>query len=259
MRTISELKRDTRQQIKEKILKILLCMLGYIVLSYVIEYLLLELSGYFTMGEGYSEALLEAAASEETLMAFMEDPLKYIPEPVITPAAAVLMAVLALFYLILDAGLEKLALDASRKVPFGFKTLLDAFNFPIKVLIIQLFRTALMVAGLLCFVVPGLVFHYQYRFALMILYDDPKKGAFRCLMESHRLTRGRKIDLFVLDMTFIGWMLLSSLISMFFFPVLDLWLTPYRKMTFAAHYNDLIGHRTQKAEETINPEENDHE
>lgn len=48
--------------------------------------------------------------------------------------------------------------------------------------------------------------------------------------------RGHKWELFVLDLSFLGWMLLSAL----FAPV-SIWLDPYRAITNANYYNRLVG------------------
>ena len=48
--------------------------------------------------------------------------------------------------------------------------------------------------------------------------------------------RGHKWELFVLDLSFLGWMLLSAM----FAPV-TIWLDPYRTITNANYYNRLVG------------------
>ncbi|MCI9677584.1 MAG: DUF975 family protein, partial [Oscillospiraceae bacterium] len=46
-------------------------------------------------------------------------------------------------------------------------------------------------------------------------------------------TRGMKWELFVLDLSFFGWMLLSSLT----FGLLNLWITPYMTLCDLAYYD----------------------
>ena len=88
----------------------------------------------------------------------------------------------------------------------------------------------------LLLVVPGIIAAYRYRQALYLLLDHPEKSAWQCLRESAALMRGHKWELFVLDLSFLGWMLLSAL----FAPV-SIWLDPYRAITNANYYNRLVG------------------
>lgn len=88
----------------------------------------------------------------------------------------------------------------------------------------------------LLLVVPGIIAAYRYRQALYLLLDHPEKSAWQCLRESAAVMRGHKWELFVLDLSFLGWMLLSAL----FAPV-SIWLDPYRAITNANYYNRLVG------------------
>ena len=90
----------------------------------------------------------------------------------------------------------------------------------------------------LLLVVPGIVAAYRYRQALYLLLDHPEKSAWQCLRESSALMSGHKWELFVLDLSFLGWALLSAM----FAPV-SIWLDPYRAITNAGFYNRLIAAR----------------
>lgn len=59
------------------------------------------------------------------------------------------------------------------------------------------------------FALPVLIKHYSYRMTPWILADNPGIGYRRALKLSMRLTRGMKWELFVLDLSFIGWFLLG--------------------------------------------------
>ncbi|MCR5040524.1 MAG: DUF975 family protein [Clostridia bacterium] len=75
----------------------------------------------------------------------------------------------------------------------------------------------------LLFIVPGIVKSYAYSMAFYVKVDHPEYGWKQCLDESKRLTNGHKGELFVLDLSFIGWILVSCLLcglGMF-------WVDPY--------------------------------
>ena len=88
----------------------------------------------------------------------------------------------------------------------------------------------------LLFVIPGIVKMYAYSMAYYIKLDHPDYGWKACIDESRQLMDGHKWEKFVLDLSFLGWMLLSAL----FAPV-SIWLDPYRAITNANYYNRLVG------------------
>ena len=62
----------------------------------------------------------------------------------------------------------------------------------------------------LLFVIPGIIAAYRYRFAEFDLYENPGIGVMEAIDMSKRQTRGYKSQLFVLDLSYFGWMLLAS-------------------------------------------------
>lgn len=87
----------------------------------------------------------------------------------------------------------------------------------------------------LLFVVPGIVKSYSYSMMFFVIAENPKIGAMKAMDISKILTQGHKADLFVLDMSFLGWAFLSSLVSGLGF----IWLCPYENMTKLQAYYDL--------------------
>ena len=61
----------------------------------------------------------------------------------------------------------------------------------------------------------------------------PVKEAFRV---SQKMMKGHKWELFVLDLSFLGWMLVQWLLSPF-----AIWLRPYQSLTYANYYRMLRG------------------
>ena len=75
----------------------------------------------------------------------------------------------------------------------------------------------------LLFIIPGIVKAYAYSMAYYIANEHPEYDWKACLDESQRLTRGHKLDLFVLDLSFIGWYIVGSLCL----GIGVLWVAPY--------------------------------
>ncbi|MBQ5749054.1 MAG: DUF975 family protein, partial [Oscillospiraceae bacterium] len=84
----------------------------------------------------------------------------------------------------------------------------------------------------LLFVIPGIVKYYSYSMAMMILAENKGKSARECINESKQLTNGHKGELFVLDLSFIGWILLGSVT----FGIAFIWVTPYMIATTTNAY-----------------------
>lgn len=63
----------------------------------------------------------------------------------------------------------------------------------------------------LLFIIPGIVKGYSYSMSLYVLADNKGKSARECIAESKAMMEGHKMELFVLDLSFIGWYLLCSL------------------------------------------------
>ena len=74
---------------------------------------------------------------------------------------------------------------------------------------------------------------------LYLLLDHPEMSAMDCIRESKRIMSGNKGQLFVLDLSFIGWWILAGI------PIVGLfvrvWVVPYTQMTYALYYTTLTG------------------
>ena len=68
--------------------------------------------------------------------------------------------------------------------------------------------------------------------SMYILAENKEKPALECINESKSLTYGYKMDLFVLSLSFIGWILLSVIT----FGIALIWILPYMNATFANAY-----------------------
>ena len=62
--------------------------------------------------------------------------------------------------------------------------------------------------SLLC-IIPGIIKSYSYRMVPYILADDPTIGGRDAITLSRKMMDGQKWNAFLLDLSFIGWLLLS--------------------------------------------------
>ena len=84
------------------------------------------------------------------------------------------------------------------------------------------------------FVIPGIVATYRYRFAYYNILTDSSLSAGEAIRLSCQQTAGMKGDLFVLDLSFLGWAILSWLT----FGLLNIWLMPYMTLSDLAYFED---------------------
>ncbi len=88
----------------------------------------------------------------------------------------------------------------------------------------------------LLLIVPGIIKRYSYRMAPYILADRPELSGTEVLTLSRQMMNGHKWRTFVLDLSFIGWNILSALT----FGLLGLfYVNPYRQCTNAELYWEL--------------------
>ena len=84
----------------------------------------------------------------------------------------------------------------------------------------------------LLLIIPGIIKSYAYRMVPYILADNPNIGAREAITLSNEMTKGHKFNMFVLDLSFIGWYLLGSLAL----GVGVLFVMPYENATNAELY-----------------------
>lgn len=88
----------------------------------------------------------------------------------------------------------------------------------------------------LLFVIPGIIKSFSYAMVPYILADDPSLSAREAITLSRKMMNGNKWKLFVLDLSFIGWIILS----VFTLGILGIfYVNPYIYSTYAEFYNTL--------------------
>lgn len=116
--------------------------------------------------------------------------------------------------------------------------------------LLGLLTTIFVMLWSMLFIIPGIVKSYAYSFAFYIKADHPDYDWQQCIEESKRLTQGHKGELFVLDLSFIGWVIVGSLCL----GVGMLWVDPYMGLTKVNFYNDLVANDLGSAD-YIRPED----
>ena len=102
----------------------------------------------------------------------------------------------------------------------------------------MLWRGVLNFLWYLLLIIPGIIKFYAYRMVPYILADNPNIGYKRAIELSEKMTAGQKMDMFILDLSFIGWYLLGAIA----FGVGEFFVMPYSNATNAELYLVLRQH-----------------
>ena len=90
--------------------------------------------------------------------------------------------------------------------------------------------------GYIVLIIPGIYLSYSFRMVEYILADDPTMNPMEALRKSREMMKGNCWKAFVLDLSFLGWLILNA----FTFGILGIfYLTPYMRQTNAGLYNAL--------------------
>jgi uncharacterized membrane protein len=84
----------------------------------------------------------------------------------------------------------------------------------------------------LLLIVPGIIKGYAYSMVPYILSDNPQMDYSQAIQLSQEMTMGHKFDMFVLDLSFIGWYLLGALLC----GLGGVFVNPYYHATHAELY-----------------------
>lgn len=189
------------------------------------------LGGVSTSGSIEIEFRQQTQVSEEVLMEMM-------PYILLGVAASIISSLF--LGNVISMGYKRFCLNLTYQTDAGFEDIFSQFREGryLPTVKLQALRELIIFAWSLLFLIPGIIAGYSYSMASYIQIDHPYLSASQCLTASKRLMDGRKIDLFVLQLSFIGWSILSS----FTFGIGGLFLTPYQETAEAAFYRDLTDH-----------------
>ncbi len=137
---------------------------------------------------------------------------------------------------ILEVGGRKYFIELSRgKSEISY--LLNYFNkkYYQNIITALLFRGIYIFLWSLLLIIPGIIKMYEYRFVPYILAEEPGLDHNRALNISREMTAGQKMEIFVLDLSFLGWFLLGAL----FFGIGVLFVQPYYDAVNAELYQKL--------------------
>ncbi|NCB51151.1 MAG: DUF975 family protein [Clostridia bacterium] len=241
------LKADAKAAIHESKTSPYLTAFIFVLIVYVLGLLQSNIAGIAVNYDSYINAL------ETGNYSYLYDVIQQRPRGM----ASIIDMLLSLMSAMIGIGFTIFTLNVSRRLDNSVGNLFDGFgnffrfvwlNILIALLITMWSLTFIILAALavyynhtaifLLFMLAGavlaLIAAYRYRQAVYILIDNPKMRPIDCIRKSKEMMRGHKAELFMLDLSFLGWVLLTII------PFVSIYVYPYTQTTFAGYYDSLL-------------------
>lgn len=120
----------------------------------------------------------------------------------------------------------------------GFK------NDPLKSVVLHFMTSLFTILWTLLFIIPGIVKAYAYSMNFYLLHREPKLTAMEAIDKSKRITMGYKGDLFMLDLSYLGWYILG----IFTLGILWLWIIPKHRTARILYFDEIYIQRVTSQE-----------
>lgn len=151
-----------------------------------------------------------------------------------SPMQPFLPILVSLLTSVLYAGYYSYCMGIYRREEMPLSSLADGLGIIGQLIWCEILMGIKVFLWSLLFFFPGIIAAYRYRFAVYNLLSDPSLSALQAIALSCRQTNGMKFDLFVLDLSFIGWSILTALT----FGILSIWTLPYTTLSDLGYYNE---------------------
>lgn len=192
----------------------------------------------------------------------------------------IIMVIVGIVGVLLSIGYTRIALQVHRREPVPMESLLEGFQIPGRAIGLRLLRSLLMLMWTYAILIPAIILlsipitpldrmtesdhwfvmymvvllivavavstavSYRYWGATFILLDHPDYTVRECIRAATEMTRGHRMELFLLDLSLLPWNLLCILTA----GILYIWKMPYIAAVYAGAYEELDRQYQQKKE-----------
>ena len=137
----------------------------------------------------------------------------------------------------LSVGVAIFSLSISRGGQAKLNQIFEGFNNFGRSLAAYLLALLFTLLWSLLLIIPGIIASLAYSQTYYILADDQKISAREAIKKSKKMMMGNKRKLFLLILSFLGWLILSLLTL----GIGLIWLLPYMNISMAKFYEDIKG------------------
>ena len=139
-------------------------------------------------------------------------------------------------YIIIFAQLHVYKKMSSSPSPVPISDFTDGFNNWARAILAGLWETLWTFLWMLLFIIPGIVKHYAYSQTKFLVTEYPELSVTKAMKVSMTITRGNKANLFVMELSFLGWAILAMIPC----GLGLIWLVPYVSMTKTNAYHSML-------------------
>ena len=218
----AQLKADAKSSLKGKYGQIIIMYLIYFVITFAIGLVMgfiMELLGF---------------DMTETNVAVVNNTLKVTFGGTAEMVQSILSFVVTAIF---SLGIVSFYLKVSRNEEVTYKELFSKKSLWLLFIGVSIMTSIFTFLWTLLLIIPGIIAAYKYSMVNYIMVDNPELGVMGAIRKSKEIMQGHKMDLFVLQLSFLGWALLGVLT----FGILYIWLVPYMSVTTANFYNQIKG------------------
>lgn len=144
--------------------------------------------------------------------------------------------IVALILLPMAWGVTITFLNVSRGGEVDLGNLTIGYKDFSRIFLTTLLKNVYILLWTLLLIVPGIIKSYSYAMTDFIMKDDPEIKYDKAIVRSMDMMKGHKMDLFLLDLSFIGWAILCIITL----GIGIIFLSPYMLTTRAHFYENLL-------------------
>ena len=134
----------------------------------------------------------------------------------------------------MEAGVDSVYMTLQREEEPSVEQIFSGFENFLNTFLAGVLKAVFVGLWSLLLIVPGIVMNIAYSQTFYILNDEPDMEAMDALRASKELMEGHKMEYFLLQLSFLPWLLLCVFILPVFYVV------PYISATNAAYYDYLL-------------------
>lgn len=136
----------------------------------------------------------------------------------------------------LQIGLNGYMMGFVQNDTFNRDAIFAPYDDTFKIIGASILMSFVIMIGFIFFIIPGIYLAFSYALVPYLLVTNKDLSITETLELSRKMMNGHKLDLFVLGISFLGWMLLVPCT----FGIILIWLYPYMMTATTKFFVDII-------------------
>lgn len=136
----------------------------------------------------------------------------------------------------LQIGLNGYMMGFVQNDTFNRDAIFAPYDDTFKIIGASILMSFVIMIGFIFFIIPGIYLAFSYALVPYLLVTNKDLSITETLELSRKMMNGHKLDLFVLGISFLGWMLLVPCT----FGIILIWLYPYMMTATTKFFTDII-------------------